>query len=169
MKKIEKQMIELDVNGEQYTFLVGYGPGEVGPSDTLAQTLRDKLRMTGTKISCDKGACGACTVIMDGEPVPSCSILAVECEGKKIITVEGLADKETGKLSPVQQKLLDKTAVQCGFCSPGAVMVITALLAKNPHPTREELQEALAGNHCRCGTHHQVIDAIMELTEQEVS
>lgn len=169
MKIIEKQMIELKVNGELYSLLIGDGPGEVAESDTLAHTLRENLRLTGTKISCDKGACGACTVIMDGDAVPSCSILTKECEGREIITIEGLADKETGKLDPIQQAFLDKTAFQCGFCSPGAVLVVKALLDKNPHPTEQEVKDALAGNYCRCGTHHQVVETVMELVGQEVS
>ena len=167
MKKVEKQMIELNVNGEVYRLLVGEGPGEVSASDSLAHTLRENLSLTGTKISCDKGACGACTVIMDGDAVASCSILTVECEGKKIITIEGLADKETGALDPIQQAILDETAFQCGFCTPGAIMTARAFLDKNPHPTREELGEALSGVFCRCGTHHMVIDAVMGLVEKE--
>ena len=167
MKIVEKQMIELNVNGEMHRLLVGDGPGEVAPSNTLAHTLRENLRLTGTKISCDRGACGACTVIMDGDAVSSCMVLTVECEGKKIVTIEGLANKQTGELDPIQQVILDHTAYQCGFCTPGAIMSARALLDKNPAPTREELGEALSGVFCRCGSHHMVIDAVMELTGRE--
>ena len=167
MKIVEKQMIELNVNGEIRTLLVGEGAGEVAPSNSLARVLRENLGLTGTKISCDKGACGACTVIMDGDAVASCSILAIECEGKEIITIEGLANAETGELDPIQQAILDSTAYQCGFCSPGAIMAARALLNKNPHPTEEELQEALSGIYCRCGTHHMVVDAVMGITRGE--
>jgi len=168
VKIVEKQMIELDVNGELYTLLFGEGPGEVAPSDSLAHTLRENLQLTGTKISCDRGACGACTVIMDGDAVPSCSILTVECEGKKIVTIEGLGNKETGELDPIQQAVLDATAFQCGFCTPGAIMATRALLDKNPKPTREELGEALSGIFCRCGSHHMLTDAVMEMVGEAV-
>ena len=167
MKVVEKKIIELTVNGETRSFIVGEGTGEVAPSETLAMTLRDKLMLTGTKVSCDKGACGACTVIMDGDAVASCSILTVECEGKDILTIEGLADKVTNELDPIQQTILDNTAYQCGFCTPGIIMTLKAFLGKHPKPTRTELEEALAGNFCRCGSHHMVIDAVMKYTEQE--
>ena len=168
MKTVEKRIIELNGNCELNSFLIGDGPGEVSSSETLAHTLREKLRLTGTKISCDKGACGACTIIMDGEAVPSCSLLTIECEDKKIITIEGLVDKVTGELDPLQQAFLDATAYQCGFCTPGTILAVKALLDKNPKPTVEELKEALAGTFCRCGTHHMVIETVMKFTGQEV-
>lgn len=169
MRREEKYYIILNVNGRDYKFTVGNAPQEVAPSETLVHTLRERLELTAAKISCDKGACGACTVIIDGEAVPSCSLLTVECEGKKIVTLEGLEDPETGELDPLQQAFMENTAFQCGFCSPGAIMVVKALLDKNPRPTVEELQEALSGNYCRCGTHHQVIETVMKFTGQEVS
>ena len=138
------------------------------PAETLAQTLRKRLELTGTKESCDEGACGCCTVIIDGDAIPSCSVLTVECERKRIVTLEGLENPETGELDPVQQAFIDDTVFQCGFCTPGVIMVVKALLDKNPKPTVEELKEALAGNYCRCGTHHQVIETVMRLTNQEV-
>lgn len=169
MKTEQKSYIVLNVNGRDHKFTVGNDPLDVAPSETLVHTLRDRLELTAAKISCDKGACGACTVIIDGEAVPSCSLLTVECENKKIITLEGLEDPETGELDPLQQAFIENTAFQCGYCSPGAIMVVKALLDKNPKPTVEELQEALAGNYCRCGTHHQVIETVMKYTGQEVS
>jgi carbon-monoxide dehydrogenase small subunit len=163
----EKQVIELRVNGEVHVLAVGDGPGEVRVADTLVHTLRENLSLTGTKICCGKGACGTCAVLMDGEAVPSCSLLTVECEGKEIVTVEGLADKLTGELDPLQQAFLDNTAFQCGFCTPGALIVVKALLGKNPHPTEKEIQEALAGNFCRCGSHHQVVETVLKFTGRE--
>lgn len=168
MKAVEKSMIVLNVNARDYHLYVGDDPSDVLPSETLVHTLREKLGLTATKISCDKGACGACTVIIDGDAVASCSVLTVECEGKKIITLEGLQDPITGELDPIQKAFLDNTAYQCGFCTPGAIMIVKALLDKNPHPTESELKEALSGHYCRCGSHHQVIETVMKHTVQEV-
>lgn len=161
-KTIERQTINLTVNGEDYELDVGHRTDQVGPSHTLAQTLRDKLELTGTKIGCDHGACGACTVIMDGKPVLSCMILTVECDGKKVTTIEGLEDPKTGQLDPLQQSFIDNTAFQCGFCTPGIIMTAKALLDRNPSPTEDAIKEALAGNYCRCGSHYLVIKAVLE-------
>ena len=169
MRTEQRNVIVLNVNGREHKLYVGNGPNEVEPSETLVHTLREKLELTATKIGCDKGTCGACTVIIDGEAVASCTLLTVECEGKAILTLEGLEDPETGALDPLQQAFIDQTAYQCGFCSPGAIMVIKALLDKNPNPTEAELQDALSGNYCRCGSHHQVIETVMAFTGQEVS
>ena len=168
MRTEKKQYIILNVNGRDHKFYVGNNSQDVAPSETLIYTLRERLELTAAKLSCDKGACGACTVIIGGEAVTSCSILTVECEGKQILTLEGLENPETGELDPLQQAFLDNAAYQCGYCSPGAIMVVKALLDKNPKPTEKELQEALAGNYCRCGTHHQVIETVMKFTGQEV-
>jgi carbon-monoxide dehydrogenase small subunit len=132
------------------------------PSQTLAQTLRETLGLTGTKISCDHGACGACTVIMDGKPILSCMMLAVECDGKSVTTIEGLEDQRTGKLHPLQQAFIDNTAFQCGFCTPGIIMTSKALLDENPSPTEQDIKNALAGHYCRCISHYQVIKAVTE-------
>lgn len=158
----KKHSINLTVNGEAYELDVGYGVGQVAPSNTLAETLRDRLEFTGTKVGCDHGACGACTVIMDGKPVLSCIILTVECDGKRVTTIEGLEDPKTGQLDPLQQAFIDNTAFQCGFCTPGIIMTAKALLDRNPSPTEEDIKEALAGNYCRCGSHYLVIKATME-------
>ena len=114
------------------------------------------------------GACGCCTVIKDGEAVPSCSLLTVDCDGSEITTLEGLADRETGELSKVQQAFLDYNAFQCGFCTPGIIMTTTALLDKNPNPTQEEVRDALSGNYCRCISQYHVMEAIDSLTGRGV-
>ena len=168
MKTEQKQIIVLNVNGKDRKFTVGEDPLDIPPSETLVRTLRDRLELTAAKLACDKGACGACTVIIDGDAVPSCSVLTVECDGKRIVTLEGLENPETGELDPIQQAFIDDTVFQCGYCTPGVIMVVKALLDKNPKPTVEELKEALAGNYCRCGTHHQVIETVMKLTGQVV-
>jgi carbon-monoxide dehydrogenase small subunit len=158
----EKGSVSLTVNGRLYELEVGDRPGEVAPSHTLAHTLRETLRLTGTKISCDHGACGACTVIMDGEAVLSCITLTVECDGKSITTIEGLEDPATGQLHPLQQSFIDNTAFQCGFCTPGIIMSAKVLLDENPSPTEEAIKQALAGNYCRCISHYEVIKAVKE-------
>jgi carbon-monoxide dehydrogenase small subunit len=164
-KVAETKSITLRVNGEAYELDVGSRPGQIDPSHTLAYTLRETLGLTGTKISCGQGACGACTVIMDSRAVPSCRILSIECDGKSITTVEGLRDPKTGALDPLQQAFIDYAAFQCGFCTPGMLMASKALLNENPHPTEEEIKEALSGNFCRCVSHYQVLKAIRSVAE----
>ncbi|MFZ7110194.1 MAG: (2Fe-2S)-binding protein [Desulfatiglandales bacterium] len=153
--------INLKVNGKLHELDIGSRAHEVDPAHTLAHTLRETLRLTGTKVSCDHGACGACTVIMDGVPVLSCMTLTVECDGRAVTTIEGLEDKKGGRLDPLQQAFLDKTAFQCGFCTPGMIMTAKALLDNDPSPTREDVREALSGNHCRCISHYQVEEAVL--------
>jgi aerobic-type carbon monoxide dehydrogenase small subunit (CoxS/CutS family) len=162
-------VITLTVNGKTYSFPVGEGPREVSPAHTLAHTLRERLGLTGTKISCDRGACGCCTVLVDGKAVLSCMLLTVECEGKEIVTIEGLEDPVTGELDPLQQSFIDHTAFQCGFCTPGIIMSARALLLKNPSPTKEEVKEALAGNFCRCNSHYHVLEAVLAAAQKEGS
>ena len=149
--------VKFVVNGKPIELEVGT---EVHPTDTLARTLRETLSLTGTKIGCNHGECGACTVLMDGEPVASCMVLTVECEGKKISTIEGLADAESGKLHPLQQSFLDNFGFQCGFCTSGVIMSSKALLNKNPYPTEQEIKEALSGNLCRCANYPNIIRAV---------
>lgn len=156
----EASRIRLTVNGRSYALTVGPPPADVDPADTLARTLRDVLGLKGTKVSCDHGACGMCTVLLDGRAVLSCMTLTVECDGRSVVTVEGLADPETGELHPLQQSFVDHTAFQCGYCTPGILMSAKALLDENPAPTLGEVQEALAGNHCRCITHYHVLEAV---------
>jgi carbon-monoxide dehydrogenase small subunit len=158
--KIADKNISLTVNGKPYELMLGK---DVSPDHTLAYTLRETLGYTGTKIACDHGSCGACTVLMDGEAVLSCITLTVECDGKNITTIEGLEDAETGKLHPLQQAFIDNTAFQCGFCTPGIIMSAKALLDKNPSPTEEEIKQELAGHYCRCGSHYLVIKAILKV------
>jgi len=158
--------IKLTVNGIIHEVDIGTRPGQIDPSDTLVHTLRETLGLTGTKISCAEGVCGICTVIMDGKAVPSCGILTIECDGKSITTIEGLRDKKTGVLDPLQQAFVDYTAFQCGFCTPGIIMTAKALLNENPHPTEEEVKEALSGNFCRCVSHYQVLKAVMSVAER---
>lgn len=155
------------VNGKQYNMSVGDKFGQLLPSEVLVDTLRNRLGLTGTKIACKDGACGCCTVIIDGDAVPSCEVLTVDCDGKKITTIEGLAG-ENGKLDPLQQAFVDYYAFQCGFCTPGIIMAARALLNKNPHPTREEIQDALSGNFCRCISHYHVLDAVESIARKGV-
>ena len=159
-KKGKKQII-LTVNGRPYDLEIGDRPGHVKPWDTLAHTLRETLDLTGTKVSCDHGACGACTVHLDGRAVLSCMTLAVECDGQVVTTIEGLGDPKTGKLDPLQQAFIDQTAFQCGFCTPGILMSAKALLREKPSLMEEEVKEALSGNFCRCISHYQVVRAVM--------
>jgi carbon-monoxide dehydrogenase small subunit len=158
--------ISLTVNGQVYELDVGRKPGQIDPSHTLVYTLRETLGLTGAKSSCGQGACGACTVIMDSKAVPSCRVLTIECDGKHITTIEGLRDPKTGALDPLQQAFIDYTAFQCGFCTPGILMTSKALLNENPHPTEEEVKEALSGNFCRCVSHYQVLKAVMSVAEK---
>ena len=155
--------IRLTVNGKLHQFMVGK---DVNPEHTLAYTLRETLGYTGVKIGCDHGSCGSCTVLMDGEAVLSCTILTVECDGKDITTIEGLENRESGELHPLQA-FIDHTAFQCGFCTPGIILSAKALLDKNPSPTEEVVKEALSGVFCRCISHYQVIRAVMEAGQKE--
>jgi aerobic-type carbon monoxide dehydrogenase small subunit (CoxS/CutS family) len=164
--KIERQMIRLKVNGQFYDLRIGEKPDEVNPSHTLAYTLRETLGLTGTKVGCDHGACGACTILLDGRAALSCLILTIEVDGRSITTVEGLRDPNSGNLDPLQQAFIDHTAFQCGFCTPGILMSARSLLDENPSPTEQEVKEALAGNYCRCISHYHVLDAVMAATRE---
>ncbi len=144
--------IEVIVNGDRRRL-------DVAPHHTLLEALRDDLGLTGAKECCLVGECGACTVVMDGRSVDSCLVLAAEADGARILTVEGLASRDGG-LSALQSAFLDQGAVQCGFCIPGQLMSAHALLAANPHPTRAEIEEGVAGNLCRCGCYEQIFAAI---------
>jgi len=150
--------IKLNVNGQLYELTLGE---DVNEWDTLAHTLRDTLKLTGTKIGCDRGECGMCTVIIDGKAVLSCSTLTVECEGKEITTIEGLANPETGALHPIQQAFIDSYGFQCGICTPGMIMTTKAFLDENPKPTEIEARQALAGNICRCTGYVRIIDSVL--------
>ena len=145
-----KSVIELKVNGINHKL-------EVEPQRTLLEVLRENLGYTGTKKSCGSGDCGACTVIINGKAVLSCLTLAVEAQGKDIVTIEGLASGD--KLHPIQQAFLDSGAIQCGFCTPGFVLSAKALLDENKKPTREEIRKAIAGNLCRCTGYVKIVEA----------
>ena len=149
--KRKKTVLELSINGETYEIACA-------PNTTLLEALRDKTFLTGTKRGCDTGACGACTVIVDGEAVLACLTLAVDVEGCDIRTIEGLS--ENGKLSPLQEAFVEQGAIQCGFCSPGFIMSATAMLAETPDPGRDEIRRHLAGNLCSCTGYVKIIAAV---------
>jgi len=144
--------ITLNINSEDYQ-------EEVAPYHTLNDVLRNKLGFTDVKHGCGKGECGACTVLVDGKPVTSCLMLAVQAQGKKITTASHLATD--GKLSLLQEKFISYGAIQCGYCTPGMLLVATALLDKNPNTTEEEVRTAISGNICRCTGYQQIVEAIM--------
>jgi carbon-monoxide dehydrogenase small subunit len=152
--------IRLSINKVDYELSIGERFGQVPPNETLVETLRERFALTGAKRSCDEGACGCCTVIMDGDAVPSCMVLTVDCDGKAITTIEGLQDPHTGALDPLQQAFIDEYAFQCGYCTPGIIMAARALLDKNAAPSEDEVAEALAGNFCRCISQYHVFNAI---------
>jgi carbon-monoxide dehydrogenase small subunit len=137
---------------------------DVPANMTLLQMLRDKLALTGTKNGCEAGECGACTVLVDGEPTNSCMMLAVEADGREVMTVEGMAPE--GQLSPIQQAFVDHNAVQCGFCTPGMLVSAYGLLRRNPNPTEEEIKQALVGNLCRCTGYVRIIQAVQAAATQ---
>ena len=145
--------VTLTVNGQKLKL-------HLEPRVTLLDALRNYSSLTGAKEGCDRAACGACTVLLNDEPIYSCQKLAIEAQGQEITTVEGLA--KGGKLSKVQEAFIEKDALQCGYCTPGFIMSVTALLKKNPHPTADEVRHACAGNLCRCGTHPHILQAVLE-------
>jgi xanthine dehydrogenase YagT iron-sulfur-binding subunit len=145
--------VRLRINGREHQL-------RLEPRVTLLDALRNRLDMTGAKKVCDRATCGACTVIMDGHPVYSCTVLAIDAQGKSIETIEGLAPE--GKLHPVSQAFVDNDAQQCGFCTPGFVMAVKAFLDKHPHPTYDEVRASLGGNLCRCGTYMGIRKAALE-------
>ncbi len=142
------------------SFILNGDPVEFAtePNRTLLESLREELGLTGTKHGCELGECGACTVLLDGRPVLSCLTLTIDCRGRDVVTIEGMADGAT--LNPLQEALADLGATQCGYCTPGIVMAATALLEDNPSPRREEIARGLAGNLCRCTGYHQILDAV---------
>ncbi len=146
-------------------FFVNDEPVElyVDANKTMLRVLREELALTGTKEGCGAGECGACTVIVDGKPMNACLVLAPELDGKHITTVEGLA--KDGELSPLQRSFVDMAALQCGFCTPGFLMSSTALLNENPHPSREEIIDAISGNLCRCTGYARIVEAIQRVAD----
>lgn len=152
--------IRLKVNGTSHDL-------EVDDHWTLADLLRDRLRLTGTKLGCERGECGACTVIVDDRPIYSCSYLAVWADGQQVLTVEGLA--RDGRLHPLQEAFIAHDAPQCGFCTSGQLMSATALLARNPSPSPQDVRVALAGNLCRCSNYNRIVEAVVAVGSASVS
>lgn len=150
------QMIQMTVNGrlEQY---------RIPQHMTLLRFLREVLALTGTKNGCEAGECGACTVLLNGEPVNSCLVLAVECDGATVETVEGLTER--GALAALQQTFMKESAIQCGFCTPGMLISAYALLQRNPHPSEQEIKEALVGNLCRCTGYERIVKAVRQAAQ----
>ncbi len=153
----EAVIVKLNVNGSQSDVTIE-------PRETLADTLRDHLQLTGTKVVCNRGACSSCTILVDGEPMNSCMILTLDAVGKEISTIESLA--KNGELHPLQQAFINHDASQCGYCTPGMLMSCTHLLQTNPRPTLKEIKKATSGNFCRCGTHPHVFKAVLEVADK---
>jgi carbon-monoxide dehydrogenase small subunit len=149
-----KTIVTLTVNDTAYEVAVT-------PWQTLLEVLRDQLGLIGTKRGCDVGTCGVCTVIMDGKAVLSCLLLALECVGHRITTIEGISSADS--LHPIQTSFIENGAIQCGFCTPGIIMTSKALLDENPHPTDDQIKEALAGTFCRCTGHIKIMDAVKKV------
>ena len=145
--------VSMTVNGTSFT-------NDVEPRTLLVHYLRENLRLTGTHVGCDTSSCGACTVIVNGETVKSCTLLAVQCEGAEIKTIEGMASN--GKLHPIQESFREKHGLQCGFCTPGMIMSSWQLLERNPKPSEDEIRHALEGNFCRCTGYHNIVNAVQD-------
>jgi aerobic carbon-monoxide dehydrogenase small subunit len=157
---VKRYLITLHVNGDARTVLVK-------GNAILTNVLRDDLDLTGTKKGCELGDCGSCTVLLDGKPVDSCMMLAVEADGRQITTIEGVA--ANGKLDAIQESMINHAAVQCGYCTPGMVLSAKALLTSNPHPTELEVREAIAGNLCRCTGYVHIVEAVLAASRGEIA
>ena len=145
--------VSMTVNGTSFT-------NDVEPRTLLVHYLRENLRLTGTHVGCDTSSCGACTIVVNGETVKSCTLLAVQCEGAEIKTIEGMATN--GKLHPIQESFREKHGLQCGFCTPGMIMSSWQLLERNPNPSEDEIRHALEGNFCRCTGYHNIVNAVQD-------
>ena len=155
---MSKQEIVLNVNGTEYEL-------KVGVTTTLADALREEIGLTGTKIMCNEGECGACTVLINGAPALSCMMLAIDGQDKEISTIEGLADPGTGELHPIQKVFVERSGMQCGVCTPGMILTAKALIDENPNPNENEVREALSGNLCRCGNYQRITECVMVSAE----
>jgi len=153
---VKRYLISLTVNGDEYSPVIK-------ANTLLVNLLRDELDLTGTKKGCELGDCGSCTVLLDGKPVDSCLVLALEADGCEIITIEGVA--ENGELDRLQRSFIDHAAIQCGYCTPGMILSARALLTRNPHPTELEVRAAISGNLCRCTGYVNIVKAVLEATE----
>ncbi len=151
--------IILKINGAQ----VGV---KVATTATLAEVLREELGLTGTKMMCNEGECGACTVLINGKPMLSCMTLAVDAQDKDILTIEGLADRVTGQLHPIQKAFVERSGMQCGVCTPGMILTAKAFLDENPDPTEEDVRRALSGNLCRCGNYRRITECVLNAAEK---
>lgn len=149
--------IKVKVNGKEYL-------SEVEPMMSLAAYLRESLQLTGTHIGCDTSSCGACTIIIDGKAIKSCTILAVQADGSEITTIEGLA--QNGEMHPLQSAFKENHGLQCGFCTPGMIITATDLLQQNPNPSEEEIRNGLEGNFCRCTGYHNIVKSIQQVAEK---
>ena len=145
--------VSMTVNGTTYT-------NDVEPRTLLVHYLRENLRLTGTHVGCDTSSCGACTIIVNGETIKSCTLLAVQCEGAEIKTIEGM--DTNGQLHPIQESFREKHGLQCGFCTPGMIMSSWQLLERNPNPSEDEIRQALEGNFCRCTGYHNIVTAVQD-------
>jgi aerobic-type carbon monoxide dehydrogenase small subunit (CoxS/CutS family) len=154
--------IGLNVNGSRYEL-------KVKSTATLADVLREELGLTGTKLFCNEGECGACTVLIDGKPVLSCMTFAMDAQNREILTIEGLADPKTGALHPLQAAFVEKSGMQCGVCTPGMIMTAKALLDENPSPSEDEVRQAMSGNLCRCGNYQRITECVLSCAEKKGS
>ena len=145
--------VSMKVNGTAYS-------DDVEPRTLLVHYLRENLRLTGTHVGCDTSSCGACTIVVNGEAVKSCTLLALQCEGAEIKTIEGMATN--GKLHPIQESFREKHGLQCGFCTPGMIMTSWQLIERNPNPSEDEIRHALEGNFCRCTGYHNIVNAVQD-------
>ena len=153
------KVIHMVVNGQDREI-------EVRPNELLVDVLRERLGLTGTKIGCEAGECGACTVLINGKPTLSCLTLAIECEGKEILTIEGIGDAAKGELHPLQKAFVEHYGVQCGFCTPAMILTAKAFLEKNPSPNEDEIREAINGVICRCTGYMQIVESILAAAEE---
>ena len=157
---VKRYLITLNVNGDAHTLMVK-------GNAILTNVLREDLNLTGTKKGCELGDCGSCTVLLDGKPVDSCLVLAVEADGREITTIEGVA--ANGALDAIQESMINHAAVQCGYCTPGMVLSAKALLTRNPHPSETEVREAIAGNLCRCTGYVHIVEAVLAASQGRVT
>jgi carbon-monoxide dehydrogenase small subunit len=151
--------IVLKVNGMEYEL-------KASVKATLAEVLREELGLTGTKIMCNEGECGACTVLINGKPMLSCMMLAIDAQNKDILTIEGLADPATGDLHPLQKAFVELSGMQCGVCTPGMILTAKALLDNNPDPTEDDVRNGLSGNLCRCGNYRRITECVLEASKK---